>query len=75
MPCNPDGDPHWGTCPNAEEFRRTRPSAAAGKRRPPRPEQGRLLAPSEEGRLELPGPVVNLHDDDDQGVPSINTDL
>ena len=22
MPCDPDGVPHWGTCPNAKEFKR-----------------------------------------------------
>jgi len=24
MPCNPDGTPHWATCPKAEAFRRLR---------------------------------------------------
>lgn len=24
MPCNPDGKPHWSTCPEAENFRKER---------------------------------------------------
>lgn len=22
MPCNPDGTPHWGTCPKAKRFKK-----------------------------------------------------